>query len=175
MEAARPELAADDLAAAGDRVVRAAGHHAEDERIRGLEREIDARVGDDALRERLAQIPLDEPEALDQVRKIRRRGVPGEPEVARRLLRIEDPALARGRLHPLSRSYNTAAFDRLSVGSMTQPIPEGYHTLTPCLVVEDGLAALDFYERAFGATVRRKLVMGGKLMFSELQLGSSIF
>ena len=27
----------------------------------------------------------------------------------------------------------------------------------------------------FGATVRRKLVMGGKLMFSELQLGSSIF
>ena len=34
---------------------------------------------------------------------------------------------------------------------MTQPIPEGYHTLTPCLVVEDGLAALDFYERAFGA------------------------
>ena len=58
---------------------------------------------------------------------------------------------------------------------MTQPIPEGYHTLTPCLVVEDGLAALDFYERAFGATVRRKLVMGGKLMFSELQLGSSIF
>jgi PhnB protein len=58
---------------------------------------------------------------------------------------------------------------------MTQPIPEGYHTLTPCLVVEDGLAALEFYERAFGATVRRKLVMGGKLMFSELQLGSSIF
>ena len=58
---------------------------------------------------------------------------------------------------------------------MTQPIPEGYHTLTPCLVVDDGLAALDFYGRAFGATVRRKLVMGGKLMHSELQLGDSLF
>ena len=58
---------------------------------------------------------------------------------------------------------------------MTKPIPEGFHTLTPSLVVDDGPAALDFYERAFGATVRRKLVMGGKLMHCELQLGDSIF
>jgi SAM-dependent methyltransferase len=58
---------------------------------------------------------------------------------------------------------------------MTQPIPEGFHTLTPCLVVEDGLAALDFYERAFGAQVVRKLVMGGKLMHSELRIGDSLF
>jgi PhnB protein len=56
-----------------------------------------------------------------------------------------------------------------------KPIPEGYHTLTPSLVVDDGLAALDFYQRAFGATVRRKLVMGGKLMHSELQFGDSLF
>jgi PhnB protein len=58
---------------------------------------------------------------------------------------------------------------------MTQPIPEGFHTLTPSLVVEDGPAALEFYERAFGATIRRKLEMGGKLMHCELQLGDSIF
>ena len=56
-----------------------------------------------------------------------------------------------------------------------KPIPDGYHTLTPSLVVDDGLAALDFYQRAFGATVRRKLVMGGKLMHSEVQFGDSIF
>ena len=58
---------------------------------------------------------------------------------------------------------------------MTQPIPEGFHTLTPSLVVEDGPAALEFYERAFGATIRRKLEMGGKLMHCELQFGDSIF
>lgn len=58
---------------------------------------------------------------------------------------------------------------------MTQPIPEGFHTLTPSLVVDDGPAALDFYRRAFGATIRRKLEMGGKLMHCELQLGDSIF
>jgi PhnB protein len=58
---------------------------------------------------------------------------------------------------------------------MTKPIPEGFHTLTPSLVVEDGPAAIDFYERAFGATVQRKLELGGKLMHAELRFGDSIF
>ena len=50
-----------------------------------------------------------------------------------------------------------------------KPIPEDYHTITPVLTVEGGVEALDFYERAFGAEVRLKLVMGGKLMHSELR------
>jgi PhnB protein len=58
---------------------------------------------------------------------------------------------------------------------MTKPIPQGFHTLTPCLVVDDGPAALDFYQRAFGATIRRKLELDGKLMHCELQVGDSIF
>ena len=56
-----------------------------------------------------------------------------------------------------------------------KPIPEGYHSLTPNLTVSSGLEALDFYANAFGAEVIRKLVMGGKLMHSELRLGDSIF
>ena len=56
-----------------------------------------------------------------------------------------------------------------------KPIPEGYHSLTPHLTVANGLEALGFYERAFGAEVLRKLVMGGKLMHSELRIGDSIF
>jgi PhnB protein len=56
-----------------------------------------------------------------------------------------------------------------------KPIPEGYHTLTPVLTVANGLDALDFYQRAFGAEVRLKLVMDGKLMHSELRMGDSIF
>ena len=55
-----------------------------------------------------------------------------------------------------------------------KPIPEGFHTVTPVLAVDGGTEALSFYERAFGAEVRLKLVMGGKLMHSELQIGSSI-
>ena len=58
--------------------------------------------------------------------------------------------------------------------SDVKPIPEGFHTVTPVLAVEGGVEALGFYERAFGAKVRLKLVMGGKLMHSELQIGTSI-
>jgi PhnB protein len=56
-----------------------------------------------------------------------------------------------------------------------KPIPEGYHSLTPNLTVSSGLEALDFYGNAFGAEVVRKLVMGGKLMHSELRIGDSLF
>jgi PhnB protein len=55
-----------------------------------------------------------------------------------------------------------------------KPIPEGYHTVTPVLSVDGGVEALAFYERAFGAEVRMKLVLGGKLMHSELRIGDSI-
>ena len=56
-----------------------------------------------------------------------------------------------------------------------KPIPEGFHSLTPNVTVSSGVEALDFYEKAFGAEVIRKLVMDGKLMHSELRLGDSIF
>jgi len=33
-----------------------------------------------------------------------------------------------------------------------QPIPEGYHTVTAYLIVKGAASAIDFYQRAFGAT-----------------------
>jgi PhnB protein len=57
---------------------------------------------------------------------------------------------------------------------MTKPIPEGFHSITPGLVVADGLEALDFYQRAFGAEVVKQLVMDGKLMHAELRIGDSL-
>ena len=53
--------------------------------------------------------------------------------------------------------------------------PSGYHTLTPALTVRGGKAAVDFYQRAFGATVRHVMEMpDGKVMHAELQLGDSV-
>jgi PhnB protein len=57
---------------------------------------------------------------------------------------------------------------------MTQPIPQGYRTITPGLVVDGAVEALDFYQRAFGAEVVRRLEMGGKIMHSELRIGDSL-
>lgn len=57
----------------------------------------------------------------------------------------------------------------------TKPRPAGYHTLTPGLFVEGGVAALDFYERAFGAEVVRKAVVDDKVLIAELRIGESMF
>jgi PhnB protein len=35
----------------------------------------------------------------------------------------------------------------------TKPIPDGFHSVTPHLIVHGGDKALDFYRRAFGAKV----------------------
>ena len=56
-----------------------------------------------------------------------------------------------------------------------KPAPSGYHSLTPALVVRDGKAAIDFYQRAFGATIRHVMDMpDGKIMHAELQMGDSV-
>jgi len=55
-----------------------------------------------------------------------------------------------------------------------KPIPEGYHTVTPYLVVKGGARALDFYKQAFGAKeLFRFPGPGGKIMHAEIKIGDS--
>jgi PhnB protein len=55
------------------------------------------------------------------------------------------------------------------------PIPKGYHTASPYLVVNNATAALDFYVTAFGAAeVRRLPTPDGKIMHAEIKIGDSI-
>ena len=55
------------------------------------------------------------------------------------------------------------------------PVPEGYSTLTPYLIVADGAAAVAFYEKVFGARLRLKLERpDGKLGHTELEIGDSV-
>jgi PhnB protein len=54
--------------------------------------------------------------------------------------------------------------------------PKGYRTLNCHLVVREGLRALDFYIRAFGAREKFRLVEpSGKLGHAELEIGDSVF
>ena len=56
-----------------------------------------------------------------------------------------------------------------------RPVPEGYHTATPYLTVDDAAAAIEFYKRAFGATERvRMAAPDGKIAHAELEIGDSI-
>jgi PhnB protein len=56
-----------------------------------------------------------------------------------------------------------------------KPIPDGYHTITPYLVVNDAARALDYYKKAFGATeLFRFDAPGGKIAHAEIKIGDSI-
>lgn len=55
-------------------------------------------------------------------------------------------------------------------------IPEGYRTLTPFLVVNDGSQAIKFYKEAFGAQEMEKhTTPDGKVMHAVLKIGDSLF
>ncbi|HEX2292497.1 MAG TPA: VOC family protein [Gaiellaceae bacterium] len=56
-----------------------------------------------------------------------------------------------------------------------QPVPEGYHTLTPSLSINGAAAAIEFYTRAFGATERGRMDgPGGSIAHAEIVIGDSI-
>ena len=54
-------------------------------------------------------------------------------------------------------------------------IPEGYHSVTPYLIVDGAAEAIRFYERAFGASEVLRMPMGdsGKLAHAEIKIGDS--
>jgi PhnB protein len=56
----------------------------------------------------------------------------------------------------------------------TQPIPEGYSTISPYLAVDDAAEAIAYYKKAFGAeeTVRMD-APDGKIGHVELKIGDS--
>ena len=57
---------------------------------------------------------------------------------------------------------------------MASAIPEGYHTVTPHLVIKGADKALEFYKKAFGAEeICRIPGPGGSIMHAELKIGNS--
>ena len=57
-----------------------------------------------------------------------------------------------------------------------KPIPAGYHSITPYLIVDDGARALEFYKRAFGAVEKFRMpAPGGRIGHAEMTIGDSTF
>lgn len=56
-----------------------------------------------------------------------------------------------------------------------QPIPPGFHTVTPSLTVRNGAQAIEFYKKALGAEERMRMAgPDGKISHAELKIGDSI-
>ena len=55
------------------------------------------------------------------------------------------------------------------------PIPEGFHSLTPHVVCKDAVKAIDFYKRAFGAEEVFSLTApDGALIHASVRIGNSM-
>jgi PhnB protein len=57
---------------------------------------------------------------------------------------------------------------------MAKPIPDGYHTVTPYLIVIGGADAIEFYKSAFGAIEHERMQDdSGKVRHAEISIGNS--
>ena len=53
-------------------------------------------------------------------------------------------------------------------------IPDGYHSVTPYLIVKGAAAAIEFYKKAFGATELMRMPQpDGRIGHAEIQIGDS--
>lgn len=59
---------------------------------------------------------------------------------------------------------------------MALPIPEGWHSVNPYLIVQNAAEAIEFYKKAFGAEeiMRSPSPDGKSVMHAEIKIGNSI-
>jgi len=58
--------------------------------------------------------------------------------------------------------------------SKVKPIPEGYHSVTPYLIIKNAADAIEFYKKAFGATELFRMDQpDGKIGHAEIKIGDS--
>ena len=55
-----------------------------------------------------------------------------------------------------------------------KPVPEGYHTITPQLTLDNAAQTIEWYKKALGATeLSRRVGSDGKVMHAEITIGDS--
>ncbi|MEO6325863.1 MAG: VOC family protein [Thermoanaerobaculia bacterium] len=56
-----------------------------------------------------------------------------------------------------------------------KPVPDGYHTAIPYLIVRGAAEAIEFYKKAFGATEQFRMPdPSGRIMHAEIRIGDSV-
>jgi uncharacterized glyoxalase superfamily protein PhnB len=63
------------------------------------------------------------------------------------------------------------------MASDVKPVPEGYHTITPSLAVNNAADALEFYKRALEAEEICRMASpdGDMIVHAEMRIGNSVF
>jgi len=61
------------------------------------------------------------------------------------------------------------------MATRVKPVPDGFHAVTPLLVVNDAARAIEFYKTAFGAKERMRMAgPGGKIVHAEMTIGDAV-
>ena len=55
-----------------------------------------------------------------------------------------------------------------------KPIPEGYHAVTPYLIVNGGARAIEFYRTVFGATEVMRMAGPNGVAHAEIRIGDAV-
>jgi PhnB protein len=59
--------------------------------------------------------------------------------------------------------------------AQVKPIPDGYHSITPYLIIKGAAAAIDYYKEVFGAKELLRIPQpDGRVGHAELKLGDSV-
>lgn len=62
----------------------------------------------------------------------------------------------------------------MALTGQVKPIPDGYHSVTPYLIVDGAAEAIEFYKKAFGAAELLRIgAPGGKIGHAEVRIGDS--
>jgi PhnB protein len=60
------------------------------------------------------------------------------------------------------------------MSTKAKPVPEGFHTVTPYLIIKGAAAAIEFYKKAFGATeILRHTDPSGRIGHAQIKIGNS--
>src|SRR5262249_38065840 len=105
----------------------------------------------------------------------------GRGSICKRRVPLFTKPCCASKQNPVPRRYSRGigrqkveSFERKSLMPV-KPIPDGYHSVTPYLIVDDATRALDFYQKAFGAVeLVRMPAPGGKIGHAEIRIGDSV-
>ncbi len=63
------------------------------------------------------------------------------------------------------------------MGQSDKIAPEGFHSISPYLVVRNAAKAIEFYKKVFGAEERFRMhgLDGKTIMHADLKIGDSVF
>jgi PhnB protein len=86
---------------------------------------------------------------------------------------IVDRSGAAGPARPRRADLNRP--EARSIAMAVKPIPDGYHAVTPYLIVAGAAAAIEFYKHVFGATEQMRMAgPAGRIGHAELRIGDSV-